>query len=261
MMTRFVGVVGRDFCGSTMLLRLLSCLDGVGTGGELHWLIDVPPLGILRAAAGWSFTRYCVVHGKSCPVFTPAFVTAPRGPKSLYREVAAQMQVPILVTTDKYVGHYRDFTRKGELEAIVLFKEPLGQARSDMRHHKRAPTTAIKQWTETYEQIMHWTEVEHYPKRAVYVPYVRLTADPFATLASICLVLGLPAPPEDITARFARAASERTYHCIGGNPQALERTTIETDEQWKRELEAVTIPPGTAEVRRRLYALAGQPLP
>jgi hypothetical protein len=226
---RTIGIVGRDFCGSTLLSRLLSCVEGVTPVGEMHWLIDAPSGGAIITDAGWPVTRKCVVHGDSCTKLTPEFVDAPHSPSTLYSEVAKAMGASTLVSADKRISHYERFTKPGELDAIVLFKTPQNQVVSDIRNEKREFERSLARWTFVYESIIGWCTFHRYPKSFIFVSYEDLVADPLNMMIAICSNLELPKPPYDIAEKFEKSATEKRYHCIGCSPHSHMHTTIKFD--------------------------------
>lgn len=235
-MTMFVGIVGRDFCGSTMLLKMLSCLDGVESGGEMHWLIDAPSGGARKTRAGWPVTRRCVVHGDTCPKLTPAFVDGPHAPETLYAEVAEALGAKVLVSADKMVMHYQRFVEHGKLDAIVLFKSPRAQVSSDMRNERRGFFEALDLWIATYQQIIEWVLSEKYPSRTSFVSYEKLASKPRLMMRAICAHHDLPAPSEDFLDRFQSANNTKAYHCIGGSPHSHDRSSVSVDKRWREDL-------------------------
>ena len=228
-MARIIGIVGRDFCGSTLLSRLFSCIKGVTPAGEMHWLVDAPSGGSIITDAGWPVTRKCVVHGDSCDKLTPTFVDAPHSPDTLYAEVAQAMDASILVSADKAIRHYERFTKPEEMDAVVLFKTPQAQAVSDIRNEKREFDRALARWTFVYESIIGWCTFHRYPRSFIFVSYEELVADPLNMMIAICSNLGLPQPTYDIVERFEKSATEKRYHCIGCNPHSHMHTTIKFD--------------------------------
>jgi hypothetical protein len=235
-MTRLIGIVGRDFCGSTMLLKMLSCLDGVHTAGEMHWLVDVPSGESITTRAGWPVTRRCVVHGDACESLTPAFVDRHHAPKALYDEVAVALGAEVLVSSDKMPMHYERFVSSGSMDAIVLYKSPMAQVASDMRNEGRGFFEALDLWISTYQQVIEWGLSVKYPSRTSFVSYERLAAKPREMLKAICAHHELPAPPEDLIARFENANKDKTYHCIGCSPHSHDRAEVAVDRRWKKEL-------------------------
>jgi hypothetical protein len=258
-----IGIVGRDFCGSTMLLRLLTCLDGVKSGGELHWLVDVPPSGVVRTRAGWDVSRRCVVHGDDCKAFTREFTSARHAQKDLYAEAAEALGAQVLVSADKMISHYQRFVKRWEMDAIVLFKTPQAQVYSDMKNERRGFFDALDMWTTTYDAIIKWALGEKFPKRTVFVSYEQLAADPLMTLEVICRALDLPKPPEDLLQRFSDAPLVGGYHCIGCSPHSHKRDVISVDKDWKPhlkdgELRLCELGPAS-KVLDRLYHLSVKP--
>lgn len=263
-MMRLIGIVGRDFCGSTMLLKMLSCLDGVETAGEMHWLIDAPSGGSLKTHAGWPVTRRCVVHGDACQQLTPAFVDGPHAPETLYGEVAEALGAKVLVSADKAPLHYQRFVEHGKLDAIVLFKSPRAQVSSDMHNERRGFFEALDLWIATYQQIIEWVLSAKYPARTSFVSYEQLALKPELMMRAICAHHDLPSPPEDFIERFTSANNAKAYHCIGCSPHSHERGDMAVDSRWKEELnegqQKLCDVGAAAMMLNRLHMLALEPV-
>lgn len=257
---RTIGIVGRDFCGSTMLLRLFAAIERVEPVGELHWLIDAPVAGT-KTSAGWTVTRSCVVCGKDCPVFTPEFVSSSHTAEDLYGDVAKQVGANTIVSADKLMMHYERFLKPGQLDAIVLYKSPQAQVCSDMNNEGRDFDQALALWSMTYNCIIDWCANAEFPRSYTFVSYEELAANPRGVMASLCLRLGLAEPPDDLLDLFVVSQLKRRYHCIGCSPHSHRRGEIVVDKHWKEVLteqqKALCTNGQAAVVLRRLQHLSG----
>ena len=97
---RTMGIVGLDYCGSTLVSNVLSSLPGVLNIGESHWIID-RNLGC----------REC--HNKPCPVFTNSMLYELRNldlsKKSWWDAISNHTDADMIISSDKLPKHYELF--------------------------------------------------------------------------------------------------------------------------------------------------------
>jgi hypothetical protein len=208
---QLIYIAGTDFCGSTFLDRLFWMVPGVAAPGELHWLLDVPAGCAQATRAGWNITRLCTRHGPACPALPPAFVNRTFTPKGLYREVATQLGCDVLVSSDKYLSHYKALASHLSPQVIVLFKTPSAQSGSFMKNEGRFPEEGLRLWFAFYTAML-----AKMPD-AIYVGYEVLAKYPNETMARLCSLLDLPAWKK---VDPLHALDGQDYHHIGGNPGA-----------------------------------------
>jgi hypothetical protein len=228
---RIIGIIGRSFCGSTLLSRLMAAIDGVGAAGELHWVHDAPLIGDVKTKAGWPVTRRCVKCGEKCRVFSESFIASPPKKKDLYREVAERMGVDTLVVSDKLTGHYSQCCARNNVDGIVLFKRPEAAALSDMRNEGQTVEQAVAGYAGMYDGMLRWAP--QYCRRLLFVNYEELAEDPWGMTEKVRKALGIPG---ELPEEKDYAAVE--YHAVGGNPKAHKREDISVDDRWKTELSA-----------------------
>lgn len=223
-----VGVLGRDFCGSTMLCRLLACLEGVASGGELHWLVDAAPGRNAYTKSGFKVQPQCTVHGEDCSIYTRQFIRRAWAPAELYQKCIKRSGASWLVVTDKSVRNYSRFVSEPIL-AIVLYKTPQGQYDSDRRHERRPVENSVMSWAKEYSNILDWVGSSGLVSKKVVAPYDYVARYPEKALAVITKTLGLPPPPGDVLEQFGKPLDIDGFHCVGGNRKAMQRHTITRD--------------------------------
>ena len=94
---RTLGIVGLDYCGSTLVSNVLSSMPGVLNVGESHWIID-RNLGC----------REC--HKKPCPIFTTAMLNDLRScdlsKENWWDVISRHTDADLVISTDKLPKHY-----------------------------------------------------------------------------------------------------------------------------------------------------------
>ena len=225
--TQIVGVIGRDFCGSTLLLRLMSSVKGVEGAGELHWLLSIPHGGTVMTRAGWLISRKCVQCGVNCPVFTEEFLAQRIAPSALYQAVAQKMNARVLVVSDKRPRHYSSMAKSGDIDGIVMFKMPESAVMSDIRRERRSVVQSVTGYVELYKKIIEWAP--RFCKRTLYLLYEDLAKKPVTMTKRVLENLG-------IDGEMAHGYSEIDHHHIGGNPDAHRKKKVVLDDKWKRGL-------------------------
>lgn len=219
---RIIGILGRSFCGSTLLSRLFTTIPNVASGGEMHWLVDDKSKAI------------CVFCRKPCPVFNQAFFAQRFHQKNVYNMVWKTLGKPqVLVSSDKVPNHFARFTTPKTMDAIVLFRDLPGTCASDWKRRWKHGRTIDQTLThyQGYYPLVEAFATQHC-KSVTVVSYELLTANPKAMMAAICKKLNLPsmpAIPDDL--RKLPIA-----HQICGNRNAFMREGISTDKSWQTEL-------------------------
>lgn len=226
-MASHIAIVGRDFCGSTLLSRLLWALPGVAAPGELHWLVDIFPGTTMRTRAGYEVSRACRVHGPDCKRLGEPFVSRLFRPDRLYAEIAKRLGCETLVSSDKGPNYYEALGFEGS--AILLWKTPAQQAASDRRNEGRTIAESLEWWHDLHSKVLD----ESWRFDPVFVmSYGRLAADPWKQLALLADRLDLPSVIK------TRRLSEIDYCHIGGSPGAQQSTDVKPDMRWAKELAA-----------------------
>ena len=116
-----VGLVGLDYCGSTLLCNLLGGLPGCIGVGETHWIIDNQKNKTMDAGR----CREC--GPQDCPIFTDHLLkelnhktTVDTG--SWWRTIADSSGSDIVISGDKRPRHYEKLGVPDKL--IFIIKDP-----------------------------------------------------------------------------------------------------------------------------------------
>lgn len=114
-MTTVIGIIGRSYCGSSVVNLVLAAHPAIFGGGELHRLA-VPELQLA-----------CRVCGKACAYWTAAFLNDQRASFE-YGAIAVRAGVDVVVDASKAVDWFEEGTarRAGHrLIDICLAKHPM----------------------------------------------------------------------------------------------------------------------------------------
>jgi hypothetical protein len=228
---RTIGIVGRYFCGSTILGRLMNLLPGVVSVGEVRHL--------LLGKKFWTCTACAGIMQDRGPCRELMKIKAPLTPKNLYAKVAAAHGTDILVPGDKQPKFYEQATEPGTMDAIVLFKSPLAFAASDLRPHPEhvdqngnpifppiGVNKSMRRFREFYEPLLEW---EH-PRRTIYIGLEAFIASYPYSMGFLARMLDLPAPT-----RFPKFKNI-PHHNVLGNHKANQADKLWVDMRWEQEL-------------------------
>lgn len=228
---RTIGIVGRDFCGSTLLSRMMAAIPDVASVGEIHWLLhaplrrgrclvcdptDVPPPKIHTPATSIR-----------CKIFTKDFITSGLRERTLYRRTLEQFGRGVLVTSDKSVAHLNRFGNVEDTECIVLVRSVYGTTASDIRRGVRSVQKSVDHWEEVYKRTLAWSKKS---RHRVVLTYERLVEDPIGIMNRLSSELNL----QKMAKSDLLSGSE--YHHVGGNHLAIATTEVRSDNRWKTEL-------------------------
>lgn len=222
-MTKFVGICGISFCGSTLLSRLLDQIPGISAPGELHWLIDNPhgEPGQCKGCAG------------PCEVIDNEFKGSGLVDESLYERVAQRLGCDVLVSSDKNTDNFHRFVLPKQMDGIVLFKTPEASLWSNIKHHEASPRKSVEIYSRWYETFLDWAP--NFCDRHVFVSYEMLVTFPEAMVKTLCRALALPCPDDfRLVTEFKDAPAG---HHIGGNGRAFFSDRIFVDEDWREHLD------------------------
>ena len=233
---RTMGIVGLDYCGSTLVSNVLSSLPGVLNIGESHWIID-RNLGC----------REC--HNKPCPVFTNSMLYELRNldfsKKSWWDTISNHTDADMIISSDKLPKHYELFGVPDKL--LFLYKNPNSNIESWCRrkfsknssekynYSDNQIEAGIKWWLDISERLVEWTENQNRDKSILSLE--EFAENPRAMTMSLCGWLGLEFDPSSLD------YWNRDLHYIGGNHSVkrlepnrhfFQRITV--DKRWKDHL-------------------------
>jgi hypothetical protein len=216
---RTIGIVGRAFCGSTLLSKLFATVPGVASPGEVHWLVDDEPMS------------RCVVCGDGCAVLTPEFRDS-LSEETLYEQVAARFGVDTLVSSDKTPWQYERFVQPKTMDAVLMVRSPHGIAASELHRQFYQPKESIRRsvlaYMTFYSMIMLWCE--SFARKTVVLIYEDLCEQPCDLMRALCTELQIPA------AKIPLDLSTIEYHQVGGGRHTHEAQAIRLDDRWKKTL-------------------------
>jgi len=223
---RVIGIVGRAFCGSTILSRLLNAIPGVVSVGEAYQVL-------FHA----SYAR-CTVCGPQCEFIKPSRFAGVND-SMLYDSFGQTFHTQIIAVSDKLQKRYQRYIQPHhEFDGIVLFKQPEAFAASDKRGHANhrmlngkqvfnaiPVTESLRLTADYYEGVLQWSA----PRSKVYVELNRIVENPQMELDRICDALDMP---------YGNVGDFDSikWHNVMGNNQARKATKLEKDERWRTEL-------------------------
>ena len=234
---RTLGIIGLDFCGSTLVSNVLSNLPGVLNVGESHWILD-RNLGC----------REC--HKMPCPVFTGAMLEELRmadlTTNSWWEIISKHTDADLIVSSDKLPKHYELFGVPDYL--LFLYKDPRANIfswckrkfPSILENDGRLLTSleinrGIKWWIDISSILLDWS-IEQDTK-ITSLSLEKFSFDPKGMTNSLCGWLGLEYDPTSVD------FWNRELHYIGGNhsvkrmgPERHFYNRIVVDDRWKNHI-------------------------
>ena len=234
---RTLGIVGLDYCGSTLVSNVLSSMPGVLNVGESHWIID-RNLGC----------REC--HKRPCPVFTTPMLNDLRScdlsKESWWDVISRHTDAELVISTDKLPKHYDLFGVPDNL--LFLYKEPKSnivswckrkfpksQESSSQLFNETEIEAGIRWWLEISSNILDWLECQE--REILVLSLEDFSNDPRGMAMSLCGSLGIEFDPTSIN------FWNRDLHYIGGNhsvkrlsPNKHFYQKIVVDERWRNHL-------------------------
>lgn len=279
------GIIGRSYCGSTLLNYLLGSHPDVYGGSELRRLLPS------RRARDMT----CAVCSTGCPVWTPQALAAAKAAKAagLYDYLRGLTGRPVICDASKTLPHFRRMPAQPTRWAVVA-KHPLRHVASyaanqlyrrdgdsgDLAGFAADVLASIARLPGDVEDNRGWLADRG---EVVHLRYENLITDPQGTLARLLDGTGVDYRP----GMLDYAAHE--HHPIGGNrgPHTQARRAnghdgrdaggprlrrefyaapgIRMDDKWRqvftdRQVETVTSLPGYVEACDRLgYTAADDP--
>lgn len=239
---RTLGIVGLDYCGSTLVSNVLSSIPGVLNVGESHWIID-RNLGC----------REC--HSKPCPIFTENMLYDLRkcdfSKENWWDIIFRHTDANLIVSTDKLPKHYDLFGVTDNI--LFLYKDPKSNIVSwcKRKFHgsdKLNPQffseteveTGIRWWLEITKKIIDWLEVQRAEISTLSLE--DFAEDPRGVTRALCGWLGMEFDPAAVD------FWERDLHYIGGNHSVKRLSSdkhfyrrIVVDDRWKNHLSDISM--------------------
>ena len=246
-----VGIVGLDYCGSTLMNNILSGLPGCIGVGETHWIIDKGRHWSERCKECWE---------QPCPVFTDD-VYERLGDEStleageLWSGIAEYAGVEVIISADKRPRHFDRFGVPDKL--LLMVKDPRShivswcrrkyppREKSEVQAYHRGKagnelteeqfTTGLDFWVRETRKHINWCLLAD--RDLGVVSLESFVSDGERLLGSTAEWIGVDNDPAAL--RFW----ETELHYIGGNHSVKRMQkdrhffkTIKLDERWKQVL-------------------------
>jgi hypothetical protein len=220
-----IGIYSRAFCGTTITMRMLSCIPGTVTAGETFRL----PPPVVRH-------KHCALcgMGRLCPVCRRFTV------HDLYRQLSTQLGIgKTMIVSDKDPEHYEACLGKGKMDTVILIRNPLAVVRSDLERSVRfkTPEASLTFYHKRFSVAERWCK--EWARRYVIVAFEALLQHPQDVVAKVAEAFhhGVPEVPEDL--------SSVRVHALGGNGSAYTTDRLITAERWRE-----TLPPAVQALVR-----------
>jgi hypothetical protein len=202
---RHIAIGGLSFCGSTVTSYILGSLEGCGTVGESHWLVDNTSTGAII---------YCSHCGPACAYWTEPFRDALKAdPTNWYIKLADKLSVDTLISSDKTPFYLDRLDPRREYDFLVLYKPPELHARSHANVIQRNGAIVeiskyLDYWSTFYERLM-----KRYPVsgRVVFVNSQVLYERAGDRILTLAKTLDLPIAGNPLS------YWTKVHHAVGGN--------------------------------------------
>jgi hypothetical protein len=234
-----IGIYSRAFCGSTITMRMLTCLPNTAAVGEAFRLLEP----VQRS-------RHCALCGmaRPCPVFTHEFLSKRFSPHDLYRQLSSHLgPKKTLVSSDKAPESYEQCLGKRRLDAVVLVRSPLAVVLSDMERSLRFKRldSSLRFYTERFSKAESWAK--EWSRRYVIVALESLLKHPQDVLSEVAKAFGMDVPtvPDDL--------SSLRVHAIAGNGTAYTSKKLNPKDRWRTLLSPKVQERVTAHQAMRIY--------
>ena len=251
-----LGILGLDYCGSTVVSNVLSGLPGVVNVGESHWILD-RELGCRECGSG------------ACPVFSKKLLSRLRkediGDGAWWDIISQETGFDIIISSDKLPRHYERFGIPDKI--LFLYKDPRAniyswckrkfpEAVEESRNFSESEIKAgIGWWLTVTNRIVNWIEAQSSSIAAISLE--DFTKNPSNMVRGISRWLGTEFDPSAIE------FWNRELHYIGGNHSVkrLDNTRhfynkITMDNRWKDHIDSsasedITSNPGIKDLLAR----------
>jgi hypothetical protein len=218
---RVIGIYSRAFCGTTIAMRLLSCIPGTAAVGEVDRLTQP----VLQH-------RHCALcgMGRRCPVFTPEVMSRNYDRGSVLRQVSQLHGGKTIISSDKDPDFFEAAMGKKRGDIVVLLRDPRAVVRSDLERSLRfrKVEASLQFWAQRFGSAEKWCS--EWARRHVYVTFESLMERPQDVVAGVAEAFSLPEPmvPDDL--------SQVRVHGIAGNHRAYTSDRLIKSERWRSEL-------------------------
>ncbi len=231
-----LGIVGLDYCGSTVISNVLSGLPGAVNVGESHWIID-RKIG-------------CKECGKKpCPVFTNRLLSrlriADTNDESWWEIIFEETGSETIISSDKLPKHYDRFGTPEYL--LFVYKDPRANIyswckrkfpsrnESGSTFSSEEISSGIEWWIKVTEDMVQW--LENQDCEIATISLEDFARNPREMVKGISTWIATDFDPTTI--EFWR----RELHYIGGNhsvkrmnPDRHFFNKIDIDERWKERI-------------------------
>lgn len=230
---RVLGIVGLDYCGSTVISNVLSGLPGTVNVGESHWILD-RGIGCTECAK------------KPCPIFTPLLLSKLKGAvleeENWWGIISQETGAELIVSSDKLPKHYERFGVPDYL--MFVHKDPraniyswcrrkfLSKDDSDAILTSEQIDSGISWWLSVTGTIVDW--LENQDSDISVVNLEAFAENPREMIRGISSWVAMEYDPSTIE------YWTRELHYIGGNHSVKRMdqnryfyNRISIDERWK----------------------------
>lgn len=223
-----IGIFGISYCGSSLLMHMLSRSDNIFSVGESHHVFeDIPHNG----------RNLCIIHGKRCKFWTDELIAKALRSDNIspiLQNAQKAYGVDSFIFTDKNEQFYRFMQNRGlSIDvAVVLIKRPEQFVGSVFRRmeYKCCEThvqDSLKKYINGYENILKYLIDSNIVNKMV-VRYDRLIVDAEHELKMVCGFAGVKYKSDML--RY-NVIDDKT-HAIGGNT-AFYTSLFGSDESFK----------------------------
>lgn len=228
-----VGIVGRAFCGSTILSRMLNIIPGLVSVGEAYQILSHPSY------------IHCTTCGGNCDYLRPErFINTTE--KTLYDDIGNVFNTNVLAVSDKLISRYEKFVQPHhDFYAIVLSKSAYAFAASDKRGHPDHTTykghkvfkpltvkESLRLTTSAYTDAVSWNK----PTKKIHIFLEDFVVYPSGQLRKICDAFAFNYPPKKLVDKVAHNLNTAECHNLMGNKKATKANSLQQDYRWMREL-------------------------
>lgn len=198
-MTKLVGILGANYCGSTVMDMVMNTHPDMVGVGELNLVTEGsfnPKNAVSKIGC-----EICHYSGNTCPILPKEGF--PYQMATVHREIAERAGVDWVVDSSKAARIYRKYEKAKSADGywyFVLIKTPEAAAASYVKHYtpphpewapdfKGSPTgdEIAKTWCNHYKQILDFVK----GRQHIVIKYEEFAEDPKSTLTRVSEFLGV----------------------------------------------------------------------